>query len=171
MNPMRNVRVEKITLNVGAGKDQRFLEKAMTVLKTISGVEAKKTITQRRIASWGLRPGLPIGCMITLRGKKALDVLPKLLAAKEKTLESRHFDTNGNVAFGIQEHIDIGGVQYDPKIGVIGLQVCVTLERPGYHIKRRRLNRTPVGKTHRVTKTDAMDFMKTSYEVTVKGAI
>ena len=169
MNVMKRVRIEKITLNVGVGKDQNRLGKAMTVLKSISGVEAKKTITQRRIASWGLRPGLPIGCMITLRGKKANDLLPKLLVAKEKQLESRHYDKMGNVAFGITEHIDIEGVKYDPKIGVMGLQVCVTLERPGYRVKRRRLNRVPVGKAHQITKEDAMNFMKETFGVAVKA--
>lgn len=65
MNPMRNIRIEKVTLNIGAGKDQNKLDKARLLLKAITGIEPVKTVTQKRIPGWGLRPGLPIGCKIT----------------------------------------------------------------------------------------------------------
>jgi len=83
MNPMRNIRIEKITLNVGAGKEQTRLEKGVLLLKGLTGINPVKTFTNKRIPSWGLRPGLPIGCKLTLRKKKAEEILKRLLEAKE----------------------------------------------------------------------------------------
>ncbi|RJQ20775.1 50S ribosomal protein L5 [Candidatus Woesearchaeota archaeon] len=167
MNVMQLPRIEKVTLNVGAGKDQNRLEKGVTVLKMITGIEPMKTVTQQRIPTWGLRPGLPIGCKLTLRKAKAVEVLKRLLVAKENKLRLTQFDNAGNVSFGIHEYIDIPGVTYDPKIGVLGLQVCVTLEKPGYRVKRRRLKTRPVPKKHMVSREEAMAFMQKAFGVTI----
>ena len=139
MSSMKSIRVEKVTLNIGAGKDQSRLEKGLVLLNAIAQATPIKTVTNKRIQEWGLRPGLPIGCKLTLRKDKAIKILPRLLEAIENKLNPKQFDENGNVAFGIHEYIEIPGVKYDPKIGIMGLEVCVTLERPGYRIKRRRL--------------------------------
>ena len=66
-----SVRIEKITLNVGAGKEQSRLDKGFLLLKELTGVTPVKTVTQKRIPTWGLRPGLPIGAKVTLRGEEA----------------------------------------------------------------------------------------------------
>ena len=65
MNPMKKVRIEKITLNIGSGKDTSKLDKGILLIKTITGIAPVKTITKKRIPSWGLRPGLPIGAKLT----------------------------------------------------------------------------------------------------------
>ena len=88
MNIMRNIKIEKITLNVGAGKDQVKLDKGIRLLKTITGIPPVKTKTNKRIPGWQLRPGLPIGCKITIRGKKAKEILIKLLGAKGNELKT-----------------------------------------------------------------------------------
>ena len=139
------------------------------MLKSLTGIEPVKTVTQKRIAAWGLRPGLPIGCMLTLRRQSASQMLKRLLKAKEFKLKDTHFGPDGTVAFGITEHIDIEGAQYDPKIGVIGLQACITLEKPGYRVKRRSLHRAHVGKRHRVTKDEAITFMKHQFGIKLDG--
>jgi len=165
MNIMQQPRIEKITLNIGAGKDQNRLEKGVTVLKSITGIDPVKTITQKRIPSWGLRPGLPIGCKITLRKHQAIDVLKRLLEAKEHLLKPGNFDRLGNISFGISEHIDIPGISYDPKIGVLGLQVCVTLEKPGYRVKKRKLKSRKIPQKHCVSKDEAIAFMQQQFGV------
>lgn len=167
MNPMQLPRIEKITLNIGAGKDQTRLEKGVTVLKLITGINPVKTVTQKRIPAWGLRPGLPIGCKLTLRKKQADELLKRLLVAKEHMLAPGQFDNAGNISFGIHEHIDIPGITYDPKIGVLGLQVCVTLEKPGFRVKRRKLEPKTIPKNHRITKEEAMTFMQKNYKITI----
>ena len=167
MNPMRTIRLEKLTLNIGAGKDQNRLDKARILLKNITGIEPVKTITKKRIPNWGLRPGLPIGCKLTLRNQAAILLLSRLLAAKDKTLRDSQFDNSGNIAFGIFEYIDIPKVKYDPKVGIMGLQVCVTLGRPGFRIKRRLLRKGKISKKHTISKQEAIDFMKKEFEISI----
>lgn len=164
---MRSIRIEKLTLNIGAGKDPKLLEKGLKVLKSITGIAPVKTVTQKRIAAWGLRPGLPIGCKVTIRGKPGEELLRRLLDARSFTLTESQFDTHGNISFGIPEYIDIPGVKYDPEIGIMGLQVCVTLERPGYRIKRRVLHRTRVSHRHAISKQDAIAYLQQSFNVKI----
>ena len=168
MNKMQTVKVEKLTLNVGAGKDTKLLEKGMKVIKSITGIDPIKTITQKRIPGWGLRPGLPIGCKITIRGKKAQELIPRLLAAKDNKLSSKNFDDAGNISFGIPEYVDIEGAKYDPEVGIIGLQVCITLARPGYRVKSRRVRPAKITK-QRVQKDGAVSFMQNAFKTQVEG--
>lgn len=165
MNPMKQIRVEKVTLNFGAGKDQKMLEKGVKLLKNITGIEPIKTETQKRIPGWGLRPGLPIGCKITLRGEKANELLVRLLKAKDDELKQSCFDNNGNVSFGIHEYIDIPEAEYDPDIGIIGLQVSITLLRPGFRVKHRSVNKSKIGKNHRINQEEAINFFKENFSV------
>ncbi|MDD9953974.1 MAG: 50S ribosomal protein L5 [Candidatus Woesearchaeota archaeon] len=164
MNPMRQIRVAKVTLNIGAGKDAQLLEKGVKLLEQLTGVPPVKTITKKRIPSWGLRPGLPIGCKVTLRGKEAMDIIPRLLSAKENNLSKKNYDSCGNVSFGIPEYIDIDGAKYDPEIGIIGLQVCITLTRPGYRVKLRKIRPAGMKKSHIINQDDAIQFMDASFK-------
>jgi large subunit ribosomal protein L5 len=167
MNAMQTPRIEKLTLNIGAGKDQVKLEKGVTLLKHITGIDPVKTVTNKRIPNWGLRPGLPIGCKLTMRKQKAKDLIRRLLEAKKKTLVESQFDNFGNISFGVQEYIDIPGVAYKPELGVLGLQVCITLEKPGFRIKKRAFLKKEIGKKHLITKANAIDFMKKEFGINV----
>lgn len=167
MTSMRDVKIGKITLNVGSGKDQNLLEKAIKLLKNISGREPVKTITNKRIPAWGLRPGLPVGCKITIRDKKEIKrIVDMCLKAKENKLPKSCFDEKGNVSFGIHEYIDVPGLEYDPQIGIIGFQLSITLIRPGYSIEKKN-NPKRIGKSHLVSKDDAIEFMQAQYDVIV----
>ncbi|MEK6983436.1 MAG: 50S ribosomal protein L5 [Nanoarchaeota archaeon] len=165
---MRNIKIEKITLNIGAGKDQAKLEKGLMLLNTIGNATPIKTVTNKRIQEWGLRPGLPIGCKMTLRKERAIKLLPRLLGAVNNQLIEKQFDNNGNIAFGIHEYIEIPGVKYVPEIGIIGFQVCITLERPGYRIKRRRLLPRKIPHKQRISRQEAIDFMTKNFSTKVE---
>ena len=165
---MRDIRIEKVTLNVGAGKDQNKLDKGITLLKSITQIDPVKTFTNKRIPTWGLRPGLPIGCKLTLRRKKAEEILLRLLDAKENKLNPHQIDKQGNISFGIHEYIDIPGVKYDPKIGIMGLEVCVTLSRAGFRIKKRRIMRRKIPEKHKVTKEEVIEYMKKKFNIEVE---
>lgn len=167
MNQMKSIKIEKVTLNIGAGKDQPRLEKGMVLLGMIANSTPIKTVTNKRIQEWGLRPGLPIGCKLTLRKGKAAKLLSRLLEAVENRLRDSQFDENGNIAFGIPEYIEIPGIKYDPKIGIMGLQVCVTLERPGYRIKKRKLLARKIPSRHRISKQEAIGFMSENFSIKV----
>lgn len=164
---MRNIRIEKLTLNIGAGKDQNKLEKGIKLLESLTGIKPIKTITHKRIPGWGVRPGLPIGCKLTLRKQQAKEILARLLDAKEFVLKPSQFDENGSIAFGIPEYIDIKGAKYDPEIGIMGLEVCVTLERPGFRIKRRKVQSKKIPEKHKISKQEAIQFMKDEFKVKI----
>ena len=167
---MREIKIEKVIMNIGAGKDQSKLDKAVILLKNISGKKPVKTFTNKRIQEWGLRPGLPIGCKLTLRKDEAKELLIRLLDARDNNLTDSQFDDNGNISFGINEYIDIPNVKYDPNIGILGLQVCVTLERPGFRIKRRKFMRRKIPSRHRIKKQEAIDFMKKNFNIKIGEA-
>lgn len=166
-NMMRGIMVEKVTLNIGCGKDQAKLEKGLTLLKHLSGIKPVKTFTKKRIQEWGLRPGLPIGCKVTLRNDNAKEMIKRTLDAKSNRLTDTQFDEGGNISFGISEYIDIPEAKYDPKIGIMGLQVCITLERPGFRIKKRRLLRKKIPVNHKILREESMNFMKKEFKIKI----
>ncbi len=165
---MRTIQIEKVTLNVGAGKEQTKLEKGLLLLKHITTLTPVKTVTQKRIATWGLRPGLPIGCKVTIRDKEQIkNLLSRLLLAKNNELKAIQFDENGNIAFGTHEYIDIPNVSYNHEVGIMGFETCITLIRPGFRIKRRKNRKQKVGKKHRITREEAIEFMKKEFSVKI----
>ena len=167
MNLMKKIKVEKITLNIGAGKDEPKLKKGIKLITELTGKAPVQTISKKRIPNWGLRQGLPIGCKLTIRGEDAAKLLKRLLKARENTLKESQFDNMGNLAFGIPEYIDIPGAKYNPEIGIMGLEAAITLTRPGYRIKNRRIKTGTIGKDHVITKQEAINFMKEKYEVKI----
>lgn len=166
MNKLHNaITVSKVTLNVGAGRNERKLEKGMQLIKQLTGVDALKTLTQKRIPTWGLRPGLPVGCKLTLRKKAAHEMLARLIYARDNKLPESCFDAKGNFAFGVKEYIDIKDATYNPDIGMMGLEVAVTLEKPGYRVKKRKIKPGAIGKKHALTKEQAMAYIAETYKV------
>ena len=159
VNKMKDISIAKITLNIGSGKDEEHLKRGLKLLQKISGMTPVKTKTNRRIPGWGLRPGLVIGCKVTVR-KETEKLFKRLLAAKENTLSSKNFDDQGNLSFGLPEYIDIQGMEYDPELKIMGLEVAVTLERPGYRVKKRQLKPEALSKHHKINKEEAIDFIK-----------
>lgn len=164
---MRDIGIEKVTLNIGTGEPGAKLEKARKLLKMITGMTVVSTVTQKRIPTWKIRPGLEIGCKVTVRGKKAKELLKRLLQGAGNKIEEYKFDKQGNVSFGVKEYLDVPGLKYDAEIGVIGFNVAVTLKRPGFRIKRRRLKRKEVPKRHMISKENAIEFMKKEFNITV----
>jgi len=166
-NPMRKIRIEKITLNIGVGEAGDKLEKSKKLLESITGTKAVKTKSNKRIPTWNLRPGLEIACKTTLRSKKAEAMLKRLFQAINNELEESKFDNNGNFSFGVPEYINIPEAEYDPGIGIIGLEVAITLERPGFRIKKR-IKKVKIGKKHKITKEEAIEFIKNEFKINIK---
>jgi large subunit ribosomal protein L5 len=166
-NKMKTIRLDKVTLNIGAGANQDDVTKAHKLLSNLSGAKPVKTHAKKRIATWKIRPGLPIGAKVTLRGKKALDLLKNLLKALNNELKMSNFTENG-FSFGIREYIDVPGAKYDPDIGIIGFDTIVTLERPGFRVKRRKQKKAKIPKPHKIHKEDSMNFAQKTLGVQVK---
>ena len=167
-NPLREIMIAKITLNIGAGKDEEMLKKGLKLLQKLSAdVKPVSTITTKRIPGWNLRPGLKIGCKVTIRNDTE-KLLKRLLVARENKLSEKSFDNQGNFSFGVPEYIDIEGLDYDPELKIMGLEVAVTLQRPGFRIKDRKVKRSKIGKSHLITKEEAITFAQNKLQVEVQ---
>ena len=156
---MKKISIAKVVLNMGVGKSGEPIEIGKKALEQITGKKPNTRNAKKSQRDWGIRKGEPIGVAVTIRGDDATTVLKKLLVAKDNQIKERSFDNEGNVSFGIKEHIDIPEIKYDPKIGILGLEVSVTLGRPGFNIKLRSLHKAKVGKNHRIRKNDAIKFL------------
>jgi large subunit ribosomal protein L5 len=164
---MTDIRIGKVVVNISAGKSGEPLDRAMTILTSITGQKPATRRAKQTIRTFGIRRGEPIACMVTLRGEKAEGFLKQAFVAVRNRLNVRSFDQHGNFAFGIREHIDIPGQRYDPNLGIIGMDIMATVERPGYRVARRRRAKNRVGHSHRVTRDEAIEFISQSFGVEV----
>ena len=90
-----------------------------------------------------------------------------LTSDSEVKINKRALDNEGNLSFGIKEHIDIPGIKYDPKIGILGLEVSIALARSGFSIKLRSRQKSKVGKNHRITQDDTIKFLTEEFGVQI----
>ena len=90
-----------------------------------------------------------------------------MLEAKGNTVNGKSFDNFGNYSFGINEHIDIPDVKYEPSIGILGLGISIALTRPGYGIRKRSKHKASVGKSHVISNQEAKDYLVKEFGVTV----
>ncbi len=164
-NKMREIRIAKIVLNAGCGTKVP-IEKAKTIIESVSGRKAVITKTRKR-STFNVPKDKPIGCMVTIRGN-ANEFLKRLLHAKENKLKASNFDNSGNFSFGIAEYIDIPEMEYEPKIGMLGFDVTVVLERPGFRIGRKKISGR-IGKAHSISISDAMNFVKKNFNVSIES--
>lgn len=165
--PMKEIRIAKLVLNVGVGKSGEALERAKRMLTELTGQTPSPRKSRQTIRDFGIHRGEPIGVMTTLRGSKATEILKRLLLTKGNRLPASSFDSFGNCSLGIKEHIEIPGVKYNPEIGIFGLTASISLERPGYRVARRRRATSRIGRRHRVTKEAAQDFFRRQLGVVV----
>ena len=166
-SPMKKISLEKVVLNMGIGKSGDVIDIAKKALEQISGKKPSTRNAKDTQREWGVRKGEPIGVAVTIRGNDAVVLLKRLLEAKGNSVNGRSFDNFGNYSFGINEHIDIPGVKYDPQIGILGLGISVTLTRPGYSIRKRSKHTASVGKSHIITNQEAKDYLTKEYGVTI----
>jgi large subunit ribosomal protein L5 len=165
--PMLKPRIEKVVVNLSVGKSGEPLEKATTVLKEITGRTPCKRKAKTSIRDFGIRKGESIAAIVTLRKQEAIDFLKKVLPVVENKISRKSFDNQGNVSFGLKEHIEIPGVKYDPDIGIFGMDVCVTVTRPGYRVKNRKIRKTKLGSKHVLKPEESIAFVKDTLGVEV----
>lgn len=167
-NPMLKPKITKVTVNVSLGQGGERLAKIAEVLKEITGQEPKFRKAKKTIREFGIRRGENIAVAVTLKGEKADAFLRKALEAVGNKIKYSSFDDNGNVSFGIKEHISIPGVKYNPEIGVFGMDVAITLERPGYRITKRRVKKADrIPRRHRLSKEEAIALLVNLYNVKI----
>jgi large subunit ribosomal protein L5 len=164
---MRQPRIDKVVVNIGVGEAGERLNKAQKVLNMVT--KQKPVITTAKVTNrdLGVRYGMPIGCKVTMRGEKAQNFLKQALSIRENRVASYSFDKEGNLSFGISDYTDFSGMKYDPEIGIFGMDVNVVFKRPGYRVAKRRIMSKKVPKEHRMTRDEAIGFMKEQFKVEV----
>jgi len=163
---MKEIRLFKVTVNVGAGEAGTKLEKAQLLIAELTGNKVVITKTHKR-TTFGSPKGRPIGCKVTLRGKSADAFLKRALEAIDNKISGKAFDTQGNFSFGIKEHIDLPDVKYDPNTGIYGMDICVTLERKGFRVARKRI-KSKIGKNHLITPEESKKWLSEKFGVVIE---
>jgi large subunit ribosomal protein L5 len=160
-------RIEKVTVNIGVGEAGERLEKAAKVITSITGHKPVYTLSKTTNKDWGIRKRMPIGCKVTLRGNDAEKFLKKALKTRENKVADYSFDDQGNISYGIPDHTLFEDQRYDPKIGIFGMDVCVTMEKPGYRINKRRIGRHKIPHRHRTNREETIQFFSDTFNVEV----
>ena len=167
MNPIRAPSIDKITVHIGTGESGERLSTAEKLLQTIVKQKTVRAKAKKTIPTYSIKKHEPIGCKVTLRGNKAVEFLKTAFKINENKISESQFDKNGNFSFGIEEHTDFPGMKYDPSIGIYGMDINVALKRPGYRISKRKVETHKIPTNHRLTKEDAISFVKEKYGVEV----
>jgi large subunit ribosomal protein L5 len=160
-------RVAKVTVNIGVGESGDKLKKAETVLQNVTGHKPVQTISKTTNKDWGLRKFMPLGCKVTLRKKAAEKFLKDALKIRENKISEYSFDDQGNFSFGVPDHTLFEGQKYDPNMGIFGMDICVTVENPGYRIKHRRIDRRKIPQRHQLSREATKQFITETFNVEV----
>jgi large subunit ribosomal protein L5 len=133
-NVMEIPKLEKITINMGLGEavsNPNLIKTAVEELTVISGQRAVITRAKKSIATFKLREGMPLGCMVTLRGQRMWEFLDRLVTVALprtrdfKGISGKAFDGRGNYTLGLKEQTIFQEIEYDKLDKVKGMNVCV----------------------------------------------
>lgn len=133
-NVMEVPRIKKIVLNMGLGEaiqNIKILDSAVLELNAISGQKSVITKAKKSIATFKLRQGMPIGCMVTLRREKMYEFLDRLVTVSLarvrdfKGVSGKAFDGKGNYTLGIKEQLIFPEINYDSVDKIKGLNITI----------------------------------------------
>jgi len=136
-NRMAVPRLDKVTVNMGVGEateNKKFLEDASHDLSVITGQKPKINAARRSVSGFRLREGNPIGCMVTLRGKRMFEFLDRLISIviprirDFRGLSPRSFDGRGNFSMGLSEQIVFPEIDLDSIEHTQGMNVTITIK-------------------------------------------
>ena len=162
---MREPSIEKVVVHMGIGHGGRDLANAEDIIGEITGQSPVRTKAKRTVGEFDIRQGDPIGAKVTLRDETAAEFLETALPLAD--LASSQFDDTGNFSFGVEEHTEFPSQEYDPSIGIYGLDVTVNLVRPGYRVAKRDKASRSIPSNHRLNPADAVAFIESTFDVEV----
>ena len=128
-------RIQKITLNMGVGEavaDKKVMDNAVADMTKIAGQKPVVTKARKSIAGFKIRQGYPVGCKVTLRGKRMYEFLDRLVTVAIprirdfRGISSRSFDGRGNFNMGVREQIIFPEIEYDKIDAIRGMNITIT---------------------------------------------
>ncbi|MDH4192454.1 MAG: 50S ribosomal protein L5, partial [Betaproteobacteria bacterium] len=131
---MQVPRIRKITLNMGVGEtvgDKKILDNAVADMTKIAGQKPVITKARKSIATYKLRAGYPVGCMVTLRGARMYEFLDRLVNIAMprirdfRGISNRAFDGRGNYSMGVKEQIIFPEIEYDKIDALRGMNISI----------------------------------------------
>lgn len=168
-NSMKNIYIDKVVLNIGIGNNEDMFQNARALLEKLTGHKPIATVSKKRAPEFKIRKGQIIGAMVTLRNKEAIDMLKRALDANDNVVKSTAI-ANNTLSFGVREYIYFSGVKYDPKIGMLGLNVNASFTRKGRRVEERRRRQSRIGLKHRKIPNDEIaEYMQKSMGMQIAG--
>jgi large subunit ribosomal protein L5 len=134
-NEMQVPKITKITVNMGVGEavaDRKLMDAAVADLTKITGQKPSVRKSRKAVASFKLRAGLAVGCMVTLRGDRMYEFLDRLINIAMPRIRDfrgvspRSFDGRGNYSLGVKEQIIFPEIQYDQIDQIRGMDITIT---------------------------------------------
>jgi large subunit ribosomal protein L5 len=131
---MQVPRIQKIVLNMGVGEavgDKKIMDNAVGDLIKIAGQKPVVTMARTSIATFKIRKGYPVGCMVTLRGTRMYEFLDRLVTVAIprirdfRGISGRSFDGRGNFNLGVKEQIIFPEIEYDKIDALRGLNISI----------------------------------------------
>jgi large subunit ribosomal protein L5 len=162
---MRKIKINKVVINIGTGSDEQMQANAKRLIEIITGRKPANELSRTRNPAFKIAKGQKIGAFVTVRGQDARKLAARLFEAVDNKVKYESV-TNNSISFGIPEYIDISGVKYDPKVGMLGMNVNVSFMRSGRRIAYRKIKQSSVSKEHRtITRDEILDYIKTEFNV------
>ncbi len=134
-NPMAIPRIEKVAINMGLGEatgNSKLMDVAVQELSAISGQKPVITKSKKSIAAFKLREGMPIGCMVTLRGDTMYEFLDRFMnialprVRDFRGVNPKSFDGRGNYTIGIKDQLIFPEIDYNKVDKARGMNICIT---------------------------------------------
>lgn len=150
---MENIFIDKVVLNIGIGSNEEMFQNAKLLLEKLTNHKPISAVSKKRLPEFKIRKGQVIGALVTLRGKEATDILKRAIDANDKALKYSSI-SNNTLSFGVKEYIYFQGVKYDPKIGMLGLNLNASFTRKGRRVEMRRRKESKVGIGHKKIPND-----------------
>ncbi len=166
-NKMQEILLDKLTFNIGIGSNEQQLQNAKALLNLVTGRKAVATVARKRNPTLKIKEGQAIGAMVTVRKNEAAELLRKALDAVNFNVKESSIREN-TLSFGIMEYIDFPGIKYDPKIGMLGMNVNATFIRRGRRVALRKRKRGVIGSKHAtVGRQELAAYLKENFKLGV----
>ena len=134
-NPMAVPKIDKIAVNIGLGEatqNSKLMDVAVNELGQIAGQKPVVTKAKKSIAAFKLREGMPIGCMVTLRGDRMYEFLDRLVnvalprVRDFRGVSPKSFDGRGNFTLGVKDQLIFPEIDYNKVDKIKGMNICIT---------------------------------------------